>query len=122
MPGDGSRFLLVRNKKRGWELPGGTPEVGEVPLDTLMRELAEETGLSGRFICWNKEIYDEGWVGWIETEEKSANVAAWGVNDRGITEAMWHDSIPDMITWDESEIEVLASWILEISNNTSEDE
>lgn len=40
------RVLTVR--KRGttrWMLPGGKPEAGEAPIDTAVREVAEELGL-----------------------------------------------------------------------------
>ncbi|MGZ4112347.1 MAG: NUDIX domain-containing protein [Tumebacillaceae bacterium] len=38
------RLLLTRHQKRGWELPGGTREVGEWPIQTAIREVYEETG------------------------------------------------------------------------------
>lgn len=45
---EGDRVLLALNERDEWELPGGQLEPGEQPTDTLVREFAEETGLSVR--------------------------------------------------------------------------
>ena len=47
---EGGRLLLTRNKKRGWEVPGGTREAGEWPIQTAIREVYEETGAELRAI------------------------------------------------------------------------
>ena len=39
------RILLIRNPKRGWELPGGTAEQGETITEALRREIYEESGI-----------------------------------------------------------------------------
>lgn len=38
------RFLVARHEERGWELPGGTVEPGESPLEAGVREFEEEIG------------------------------------------------------------------------------
>ncbi|MFC7330586.1 NUDIX domain-containing protein [Marinactinospora rubrisoli] len=40
----GDRPVLVRNRRRAWEFPGGHAEPGETVLDTARREAREEAG------------------------------------------------------------------------------
>jgi ADP-ribose pyrophosphatase len=56
------RILLVRQyrlpaRQYLWELPAGTVDPGEKPLQTARRELAEETGLRARKIQKLAEFY-----------------------------------------------------------------
>ncbi|MEV5572159.1 NUDIX hydrolase [Spirillospora sp. NPDC052269] len=44
----GTLLTRVERPGRGWEVPGGHVEPGEDPVDTAVRELAEETGLAVR--------------------------------------------------------------------------
>jgi 8-oxo-dGTP pyrophosphatase MutT (NUDIX family) len=39
-----TEFLMVHNKNRGWELPGGKLEGKEGPVHCALREFREETG------------------------------------------------------------------------------
>lgn len=41
---DGDRPLMVRNRRRGWEFPGGHSEPGESVAHTARREAMEEAG------------------------------------------------------------------------------
>lgn len=49
-----------------WTLPGGGLDFGESPVDAVLRELGEETGLSGEIIgladvlSWSRSVADPG--------------------------------------------------------------
>jgi 8-oxo-dGTP pyrophosphatase MutT (NUDIX family) len=46
--GTDGRILLVKHRYNpGWRLPGGGVDRGEPPQDAVLRELAEEVGLTG---------------------------------------------------------------------------
>ncbi len=42
---DKGQILLVRTRRRGWEIPGGQIEIGESLIDGLKREVLEESGV-----------------------------------------------------------------------------
>jgi ADP-ribose pyrophosphatase YjhB (NUDIX family) len=58
-------ILLVASRypnheKPLWNMPGGRQQAGELLAQTVVRELAEETGMSGtvRHLCYVSESYD----------------------------------------------------------------
>lgn len=46
IPTNGHQFLIVKHKLRGWEFPGGHTEPGEPLIQTVSREVEEESGFS----------------------------------------------------------------------------
>jgi len=53
-------FLLIKHRQGHWDFPKGHPEGSELPIETAIREAAEEVGLSGLKPTKNKtfeEIY-----------------------------------------------------------------
>ena len=44
---DGRVLLVKQSYTRGWRFPGGGVDRGEAPMAAVLRELAEEVGLSG---------------------------------------------------------------------------
>jgi 8-oxo-dGTP pyrophosphatase MutT (NUDIX family) len=54
------KVLLLENERAEWELPGGKLELGEDPLDCVVREISEEAGwrvTAGPLLdCWQYHI------------------------------------------------------------------
>jgi 8-oxo-dGTP pyrophosphatase MutT (NUDIX family) len=54
------KVLLLENERNEWELPGGKLEVGEDPLDCVVREISEESRWkvdAGPLLdCWQYHI------------------------------------------------------------------
>ena len=95
--GEGGSVVFVEHPERGWEIPGGHLEENETPEQALHRELAEETGLSGEIISWNKDYYPKGWVANVVVEK--SEVHSWQVEDKKVQLVQWWDEIPPVKKW-----------------------
>lgn len=49
--------LIMRTPGKSWNIPGGSPELGEIPEETIKRELEEEVDIS---------ISQNGMIGYFE--------------------------------------------------------
>ena len=106
--GDGGSVLFVEHPDRGWEIPGGHLEVGESPEQALLRELEEETGLSGQLVSWHYDYYPNGWVGHVIVEDNLQH--SWNVDDKKVKQVKWWSQTPPVIEWTIQEFEELSSW------------
>ena len=69
VPQNEEKFLLVKRSKENsssgqWAFPGGKIEEGETAYDAALRELEEETGLSGEIIRQGNSYIGEGELGY----------------------------------------------------------
>ena len=106
--GEGGRVVFVEHPVRGWEIPGGHLEANENPEEALLRELMEETGLSGTITRWHRSYYPNGWVGHVVVEDNGFDV--WTVDDNSVAKVKWWRSTPPVIAWTEEEFEELARY------------
>ena len=69
------RKVLLIKKARGpytgrYDLPGGSPKVGETPTETLMREVMEETGLTAKALS-NGHFIESYFTDFIEDDGRA---------------------------------------------------
>ena len=93
-------ILLVRNRKRGWEFPGGFVETGETIKEAAVRETKEETGIDiaiTQFCGLEQNIFYSTLVvvfqgemigGELEQSDESIDIGFFSI-----------DSAENMITW-----------------------
>ena len=96
-------WLMVLNKKRGWELPGGRIEEGENIDEAALRELFEETGLLGIAKSYNDSLLDDGYVVWVEVDVVPSHLS-WTSDDPAIEEVGWCIELPERLGWSIEEI------------------
>lgn len=96
-------WLMVLNKKRGWEVPGGKIEDGEKIDEAALRELFEETGLLGIAKSYNDSLIEDGYVVWVEVEVEPGHLS-WLSNDPAIEEVGWCIELPKRLGWSIEEI------------------
>lgn len=82
-------LLLVRNRNRGWEAPGGKIEEGERPEDAARREFLEETGRALEILCY--ESVGDGHVFYGIAGEVLEEVSDPIIEDTAFFEELPHD-------------------------------
>jgi len=96
-------WIMVKNRSRGWELPGGRIGQGEAPEEAALRELYEETGALGTAKAIDSDLIEGGHVVLVEIDIP-VSPDPWKSMDDSIEEVGWCIEVPTRLSWDEDEI------------------
>tara|TARA_B100001079_G_scaffold85112_1_gene73204 strand:+ start:537 stop:923 length:387 start_codon:yes stop_codon:yes gene_type:complete len=109
-------WIMVKNKSRGWELPGGSLNKGEAPEEAALRELFEETGVLGTAKAIEGDLLPGGYVVLVEIEIP-VSPEPWESLDDAIEEVGWCLQLPENSAWGDEEIERIINhdWSTSIS-------
>ena len=109
-------WIMVKNRSRGWELPGGRIGQGEAPEEAALRELYEETGALGTAKAIDSDLIEGGDVVLVEIDIP-VSPDPWKSMDDSIEEVGWCLEVPDNSAWGRDEIERIINhdWSTSIS-------
>lgn len=109
-------WIMVKNRSRGWELPGGRLNKGEAPEEAALRELFEEAGVLGTAKAIDESLLPGGYVVLVEIEIP-VSPEPWDSLDDAIEEVGWCLQLPENSAWGDEEIERIINhdWSTSIS-------
>ena len=97
-------WIMVKNKSRGWELPGGHLSRGEAPEEAALRELYEETGILGTAKAVEGDLIPGGYVVLVRVE-REVSPDPWISLDESIEEVGWCLQVPESSAWGKEEVQ-----------------
>ena len=97
-------WIMVKNKSRGWELPGGHLSRGEAPEEAALRELYEETGILGTAKAVEGDLIPGGYVVLVRVE-REVSPEPWISLDDSIEEVGWCLQVPESSAWGKEEVQ-----------------
>ena len=97
-------WIMVKNKSRGWELPGGHLSRGELPEEAALRELYEETGILGTAKAVEGDLIPGGYVVLVRVE-REVSPDPWVSLDESIEEVGWCLQVPESSAWGKEEVQ-----------------
>ena len=109
-------WIMVKNRARGWELPGGCVNQDEAPEEAALRELYEETGVLGTAKAIDANLIQGGHVV-LARVDMSVSPEPWKSPDDAIEEVGWCLQLPENSAWGGDEIEKIRNhdWSTSIS-------
>ena len=97
-------WIMVKNKSRGWELPGGHLSRGELPEEAALRELYEETGILGTAKSVEGDLIPGGYVVLVRVE-REVSPDPWVSLDESIEEVGWCLQVPESSACGKEEVQ-----------------
>jgi 8-oxo-dGTP diphosphatase len=99
----GDVFLMIRNRRSGWEMPGGTVEPGETPEKAIIREFSEETGGELRIISSTRIYEGTAFFGTVDLQ----SIGKRNPVSEEVAEVRFFSVLPEELSYPREEYEMM---------------